>query len=604
MQDETKRKALYDNLSKRDGYTGSYEKFKVEKLGEKQSSSESDSFYNHWLVAPSESKLKEIYIYLLAKNPEIKDNGFEGFANDMKDESKLKQVYDGLSKKYPKWEAIGYDNFKKEMFPEKRKKEQTLQNRKINNLTLYNNLIDSKRITVAELGDFETFNALLSDQTKAIKLYEKLIKKGFNEDEIGNQVDFLANINQSSKTSQPNLSFQIDKIKVGETFIDLPIPSGFVKIDDSMGILLETVKKMCPKINTFLAAYLSETDYANFLASQNCTFDKFIIVEVSNDFKDKQVVSKDYRKLINSFKKEYIEEFKQILDKAGNDASENITKLYENLKMENFKTQPLGICFESKNSLSYGLLSKYTLTVENESSKGNIVAAIATITKIDKKPICLFSYKTYNNNEDINSLKEMNSLWIREIDRKQNPTSFIADIDFEDYKEAILAILTLSFIWAIYIATKKIQRKQKTITVLEKTEFEDKKEYIDFDDLLLHDGSTTNELLPEKQIAKEKLPNKIRLMHVKNIFGFFITGLIYFFIHDFNSFSKYNVAEFLGTMSVSTVILPMICIIISIIITVIRLRGLNNHWEKVYTTAWSIFIVLLLLILYGHFSIN
>lgn len=376
--------------------------------------------------------------------------------------------------------------------------------------TFYNDNFSNTEISKAPIT-YKDFSARIKKKYPEYKdvddltLAKKMVEKyPYYKD----KVSFKEQQNSTVNTNTSNSHFQIDKIKVGDAHIELPIPSGFVKVDDSIEILFEFVKKMCPKINTLLACYISEEDYANFLATQNCTFDKFLLVEASNDLKDKQINSKDYRKLINSFKKEYIEEFKQILDKAGHDASENISNLNEKLKMDNIKMQPFGICFESKNSLSYGILSKFTFTIENESSTDNIVAAIATITRIDKKPIYLFSYKKYDNNLDISSLKEMNLAWIKEVDRKQSPVSFIADIDFEDYKEAILAILTLSFIWAIYFATKKIHKKIKEKAVSEELEVVEKNNLFDFDELLKEVGTTPNDLAYNEEISAETLQEK------------------------------------------------------------------------------------------------
>ncbi len=140
---------------------------------------------------------------------------------------------------------------------------------------------------------------------------------------------------------------------------------------------------------------------------------------------------------------------------------ENLSKIDERLKMADFQMEPFGISYESKYSLSYGILSKYQFSVDNANSKDYIVAAILTITRIDSKPIFLFLYKTYNRNEDIQSLKALNTTWIKEIEKRQTPGGYLAEIDYEDYKESILAILTLSFIWAIYFATKKLNRKVK-----------------------------------------------------------------------------------------------------------------------------------------------
>ena len=81
-------------------------------------------------------------------------------------------------------------------------------------------------------------------------------------------------ITQSDNASISNLHFQVDKIKVGKTDIELPFPSGFVKVDDSMDNLLEAAKKLCPKTNTLLAYYISEEDYANYLVDENHVCEK------------------------------------------------------------------------------------------------------------------------------------------------------------------------------------------------------------------------------------------------------------------------------------------------------------------------------------------
>jgi uncharacterized RDD family membrane protein YckC/tetratricopeptide (TPR) repeat protein len=282
-------------------------------------------------------------------------------------------------------------------------------------------------------------------------------------------------INQTVKTESSISHFQNEKIRVGDTFIDLPIPSGFVKVDDKMGVLLESAKKLCPETNTLLAYYISEADYANFLVDQSFLIDKYILIESFNEIKYTSVSNKDYKQFLKSFKNKYIAEFKETLNNAGIMASENISKLEENLKMENISVQPFGICYESQNSVSYGIISKYDFIIEDDKSEDYIVAGISTITKIQNKPIFLYVYKTYNCREDISSLETINSAWLKEIDRRQSPVSFLSDFDYKNYIEVILAILSLSFIWAIYFATKKIHKKMKTKKVSEKVKIENEK---------------------------------------------------------------------------------------------------------------------------------
>lgn len=58
---------------------------------------------------------------------------------------------------------------------------------------LYDNLLKSNKITTAEIGDFDTFNSLLSDSTNAAKLYKNLTKDGlFTKDELGDEQTFIS----------------------------------------------------------------------------------------------------------------------------------------------------------------------------------------------------------------------------------------------------------------------------------------------------------------------------------------------------------------------------------------------------------------------------
>ncbi len=395
-----------------------------------------ESIYNLWLHATHEGKMKLLYYFILTKNPQLNNFGYEVYVSDMKDEENLSKLYISLSKRHSEWLTIGCESFKKEM-----------------------------------------------------------LNNGINKDlsaKTSNNYDSVS-------------SFQIDKIKVGDTFIDLPIPNGFVKVDSTMFRLTELAKKFCATDVTLLSFFISEKDYANYLVDNNCQIKEYIFIEVPNSTKFSHTSNKDFRQIITSFKKHSIDEFKKQSGNLEQRLSDSISTIAENLKLKNLKIQPLGIYYESKNSISAGILSKSNLEFENVSSDDCLMIGISTITKIKDKPIMLLIYKSFTNYEDISSLKALNTAWIKEVDKKQSPVSFIADIDFEDYKEAILAILTLSFIWAIYFATKKIHKKIKEKAVKEEIEVVEKNNLFDFDELLKEVGTIPNDLAYNEEISGETL---------------------------------------------------------------------------------------------------
>jgi hypothetical protein len=84
---------------------------------------------------------------------------------------------------------------------------------------LYDNLINSKKVTVEEIGNFETFNSMLKDSIKAVKLYQNLVKNNlFNESEIGTLVQYMSLVDPSV-----GLGSQIRTFKVEDKRYAIPL---------------------------------------------------------------------------------------------------------------------------------------------------------------------------------------------------------------------------------------------------------------------------------------------------------------------------------------------------------------------------------------------
>ena len=194
-------------------------------------------------------------------------------------------------------------------------------------------------------------------------LYEGFADKYPEWRDVGleNFIDLLNSNKSKEFTAQIDsaavlkLHFQTDKIKIGNSYIELPFPSGFVKVDDSMGNLLKTAKQLCPETNTLLSYYISEEDYANFLVDENHICEKYILVEIFNDLINTDVGAKDYKQFLKKHKEDYIDEFKLQINDAKIKTSEKLSKIDERLKMADFQMEPFGINYESKHSLSYGI---------------------------------------------------------------------------------------------------------------------------------------------------------------------------------------------------------------------------------------------------------
>jgi uncharacterized RDD family membrane protein YckC len=278
--------------------------------------------------------------------------------------------------------------------------------------------------------------------------------------------------------------FQIDKIRVGDTEIELPIPSEFVKIDDSFKEQLEIANSLVPESNTLLSYYLSEKDFGNLLTDEFHQSDKYILIEVFNELKYKEVGLKDYRQFLKSYKKDFFNKFGQQFQENALESIQDISKsLDADIDFETIDVHPLGIYYESKNSLSTGVFSKINYSFSDIISHENIVAAVSTVTKINDKVIFLFLFKTYNSQNDLEWIKATNEAWIKEIEKQESRANFYTDFDFTEFREIIMAFLFLSFIGASYYATKKVYKKYKLIKSQKQTNVQKKDELLDSDEL-------------------------------------------------------------------------------------------------------------------------
>jgi uncharacterized RDD family membrane protein YckC len=330
------------------------------------------------------------------------------------------------------------------------------------------------------------------------KSNEEKNKKDNSEKTIQQELDELRKLYTPPKSENPvygsetNIIFKIDKIKVGDTEIEIPIPNEFVKIDDSFKEQLEIANTLVPNTNTLLSYYLSEKDFGDLLTDGFHQSDKYIMIQVFNELKYKKVGLKDYQKFLKSYKKDFFIQFGQQFQENALETVQDISKsLDADIDFEKIGMFPLGIYYESKNSLSTGVLSKINYLYSGTTSHENIVASVSTVTKIDGKVVFLYLFKKYNNKADLEWIKATNETWIKEIEKQQSPTNLFSDFDFAEFREVIMAILFLSFIGASYYATKKIYKKYKPNKPQKQTIMQKKDEFIDFTELLNNDEFKT-----------------------------------------------------------------------------------------------------------------
>jgi hypothetical protein len=431
--------------------------------------------------------LKKLFEYLSGNNPALREHGYVNFVADMQNAENLLTVHKHITSGNF---YISYDIFNELM------------------------KLDIPEIDKGTIS-FEDFSGRIKHVYPAYKnmndsiLAEAVIKKYpiYKNKVTFNNLSSLMqhekqNDNDDNKVKGLQL-FYTDRINIGKIEIVLPVPSEFVRVDDMHQNQFDIAKLFVPETNSLLAYYLGEKDFADLVTTGSHTADKYIMVQIFNELKYQQVKSIAFQKYLRKFKNDYKIEFQESFKNGSFEAIQNIPESVKGaFDLNKIDAYPLGIYHDGKNSVSIGVLSKMNYSYNGESQEDILVAAISSIVNINGKIVFLYLYKTYKYSSDLDWLRRTNDAWIKEIEKRQSPTHFFSEFDFKQFREIVMAILFLGFLWGGYFATKKIlkyRRENKTDkpitenkTVMKNEEFNHAREevqtneddFIDFDELL------------------------------------------------------------------------------------------------------------------------
>lgn len=377
------------------------------------------------------------------------------------------------------------------------------------NIKLLSCITDIKKLhhyLIAENSEFnvpfEQFQIDMQVESKLKRLHSNLYAKDnliitFTEfkknllTQTDNNVKTTQNENIISQNDIRDTKFLTEKIKVGDTEIELPIPSSFVRVDNSIKEQLEIARLLVPENNSLISFYLGDKDFGHLISFGYHNSDKYILVEVMDDLKYKKIEQHEFTQLLKSIKKDYNIKFDELFKRGSGEVAKNISEYFDrDLNFNSINAYPLGIYFESKNILSTGTLSKTNYSYDGIDSNEDTVVCLSSIVRINQKVVYLYLYKKFNNQEDLDWIKEVNENWMKEIEAKQSPTNFLTEFDFDEFKELIFAIIFLSFIGTSYFVTRRIYTKIKKPSNESKPNPVINDEFVDFKELLITDNST------------------------------------------------------------------------------------------------------------------
>ena len=195
-------------------------------------------------------------------------------------------------------------------------------------------------------------------------------------------------------------------IDIGGTEILIPAPQGFVEVGErNRSKIIPTGATM----NRRLAVFLSEFDFARFLRTgETDHFSRHMIVEVYKQIEPFYISQKDFHKIVKDTKKA-TENLKKIEDGIVSMMND---QLNDQSQMTGVEMHILGNFSEADNFLSYTTLIKY---LSGSGNPPQLMVIEHSVVYIGNKAFFVFVYNHYNNQKDINWVRQTARKWVQNI---------------------------------------------------------------------------------------------------------------------------------------------------------------------------------------------
>jgi hypothetical protein len=223
------------------------------------------------------------------------------------------------------------------------------------------------------------------------------------------------------------------EIIVGNVNIDIPDLAGFTAIGSEPNEIIEISRGLCPSTYRLLSVFLTKEDAEKFMLDRSGNYDRYLVLQSLKEF-EKDWISEDrfkeIRILIRNTLDSQLKDQSEFLKKTG----ENLTKtLNKAVEIKVGEIMPLGIDFESADSISYSQLAKTELISGERKIETDNAGSITTVL-VKGKVIYLFVYSRYRTDEDIEWVRKTAEEYTKKILSKNDIMEMAAKELLDDYR--------------------------------------------------------------------------------------------------------------------------------------------------------------------------
>ena len=187
-----------------------------------------------------------------------------------------------------------------------------------------------------------------------------------------------------------------DQFPSGMTMVDVPAPKGFVLVTDEMPLVKRFMDQMVDPMNDTLAIYISEQVARQALKGDMPELERYFILKVNRNVRNKTVGADEFSDLKTSLKKQnrkFLEEAKKKMPGYFEKTAEGIHKEFQvKMDLEVASMVPFDPHTETDNSMAYSMLMGVGVTTEGV-REVTTMACTATFVNPAGALLYLISYR-------------------------------------------------------------------------------------------------------------------------------------------------------------------------------------------------------------------
>lgn len=214
---------------------------------------------------------------------------------------------------------------------------------------------------------------------------------------------------------------EITPIRLNQTIVLLPAPLGFTEASRRSAKMQQLSRLLTLPHKEFLALYVSTEDMQRIRSGKQPQMEQYITAQISSAAREKRILVKTFRQLRVKLRQRLSGKREYSVAPGQKQINRITGKLHQQAPdMKSIKVgtmRPIGILFDGRQAISYGVLVKYR-TSTNKLSEDILMIGSVTYLMVKNKLLSVYVFRVYKNDNDIQWVSKTTKGWVRSIMRR------------------------------------------------------------------------------------------------------------------------------------------------------------------------------------------